>query len=60
VREGGYYKRGFLRGAHLLAMLGGTCLRYAAWRVGGLRAVLWHYSGRVMVYLYPKLKGRSR
>src|SRR5215208_7710815 len=39
------YKRGFLRGTHLHAMLCGTCLRHAAWCVGSLRAVLWQWAG---------------
>jgi hypothetical protein len=44
-RDLGGYKSRFLRGAHLPAMLRGTCLRYAAWCLGGMRAVLWHGSG---------------
>src|SRR5215217_9062343 len=42
----GRYKRRFLlRGAHLHAMLGGTCLRRCAWFVGGMRAVLGQWAG---------------
>src|SRR5215217_1650923 len=26
-------------------MLGGTCVRRAAWWLGGMRAVLWHWAG---------------
>ena len=36
---------GFLRGAHLPAMLRGACVRHAAWWLGGLRAVLWQWAG---------------
>src|SRR5918993_5292338 len=44
-RDRGRHESGYLRGAHLLAMLWGTCLRHAAWWLGGLRAVLGQWAG---------------